>query len=92
MCRRVTNLCRLSESKNCLLNLTNTLDDLVKAAPHMPVDTRIRVQGLVSKPELNGQQGVVVSFDQKKRRYGVKLDDSNGQAISLKPECIAALP
>ena len=26
----MTNLCRLSESKNCLLNLTNTLDDLVK--------------------------------------------------------------
>ena len=41
--------------------------------------------GLLIKPELNGQQGILAGFDAKSRRCKVKLDDGRGP-FSIKPE------
>ena len=46
------------------------------------VGRRITIEGLASKPELNGTGGVAVSFDDAKGRYNVKLD-SNGAVMAL---------
>ena len=42
-----------------------------------------RVTGLTSKPELNGEEGVGVSFDPAKCRTNVRLAD--GRVIALRP-------
>lgn len=44
--------------------------------------TRVRVQGLVSKPEHNSQHGQVRSYDARRARYAVRLD--NGTVMSIK--------
>ncbi len=49
--------------------------------------TRVLVQRLVAKPELNGKCARVVSFDVRTGRYAVALDD--GKELSLKAECVA---
>ena len=46
------------------------------------IGTRVEVRGLVSKPELNGRCGAVVSWDAAKGRAGVKL---GSRLLSLKP-------
>lgn len=55
----------------------------------LPVGTAVTVQDVVSKPELNGQTGVVLSVDSKKRRYAVCLQgpDRTTVQVKLKPEC-----
>lgn len=40
------------------------------------------VVGLEAKPELNGRQGAIKSFDESKGRYGVALE--GGDAMLLK--------
>ena len=52
----------------------------------IPVGAPVHIGGLVNRPELNGQQGVVLHFDRAKARYGVQLAD--GREMLLKPECI----
>jgi hypothetical protein len=55
----------------------------------LPAGTRVLVQRLVAKPEYNGKRARVLSFDARKGRYRVALDE--GQELSLKPECVARL-
>ena len=43
---------------------------------------QVQVQGLVGKPELNGQTGIALAFDEQKERYHVKLDGS-GETVSI---------
>lgn len=49
---------------------------------HSLVGKSVEVQGVQSKPELNGQRGVVESFNDDTGRYVVKLKDTS---IALKP-------
>ena len=49
----------------------------------------VRISGLISQPELNGQQGVVLLFDREKARYGVRL--AAGKEMLLKPECLTRI-
>ena len=58
--------------------------NLKQAAPDEEhVGKRVIVEGLASKPELNGSRGVATSFDDAKGRYNVQLDD--GGQMALKP-------
>ena len=45
------------------------------AAGTISVGGKVRVQGLTSRPELNGQQGAVASFDNDTQRWAVRLDN-----------------
>ena len=45
------------------------------------------MQRLIAKPEHNGKQARVVSFDVRTGRYVVAMDD--GEKLSLKAECVA---
>lgn len=51
--------------------------------------TRVRVKGLVAKPDHNGKRARVVSFDGSRCRYCVVLDDG-GEMLSLKAACVVA--
>ena len=53
------------------------------------VGRRVRIDGLASKPELNGTEGTAVAFDDSKGRYNVKLD-ANNSFMSLKPANLTA--
>ena len=57
------------------------------AARPLPEGTRVIVQRLVAKPEHNGKQARVLSFDVRTGRYVVALED--GEKLSLKAECVA---
>ena len=46
--------------------------------------SRVVINGLVAKPELNGRKGKAVSFDDDKGRYCVELDDTSS-SIMIKP-------
>ena len=45
--------------------------------------SRVAINGLVAKPELNGRTGTVVSFNDDKGRYCVELDDNS--SFMIKP-------
>ena len=62
--------------------------DLIMQAASMdfPTGAHVRISTLVSRPELNGQQGVVLHVEHETARYGVQLAD--GTEILLKPECL----
>ena len=47
------------------------------------VGKRVVVDGLASKPELNGSKGTATSFDDAKGRYNIKMDA--GGMLALKP-------
>ena len=51
-------------------------------AEHLPIGTRVELCGLLTKPELNGRCGTVVSWDATKGRVGVEL---GSRQLSLKP-------
>ena len=53
------------------------------------VGRRVVIEGIASKPELNGTKGVAVSFDDAKGRYNVRLE-SSGEFMALKPVNILA--
>ena len=53
------------------------------------VGRRVTINGLASKPELNGTHGLAISFDDAKGRYNVKLD-ATGSLMALKPTALAA--
>ena len=46
--------------------------------------TKARLQGLKAKPELNGQEGTLLSFDKIKGRWQTLL--SSGISVQVKPE------
>lgn len=62
-----------------------------KAAP-MLLGVRVVINGLVSKPELNGAIGLAKTFDEKKQRYGVKVDGATGSLLALRPENLSPAP
>ena len=47
------------------------------------VGKRVVVDGLASKPELNGSKGTATSFDDAKGRYNIQMDA--GGMLALKP-------
>ena len=53
----------------------------------MPAETKVVIQNLVSKPDLNGQLCTITKFDATKGRYNV--DCGAGESYNLKPECLA---
>ena len=69
-------------------DLITCLQKQQAASMDLPAGAHVRISGLISRPELNGQQGVVLLFDHKKARYGVRLAD--GKEMLLKPECLAS--
>ena len=53
----------------------------------IPPGTIVSLKDLSSKPEYNGDRGVVRGHDAQKKRYLVELEDSeNGESLSVKPE------
>ena len=52
------------------------------------VGRRVIVDGLSSKPELNGSRGIAVGFDEDKGRYTVRLDA--GPTMALRPSNLTA--
>ena len=46
--------------------------------------SRVVINGLVAKPELNGRTGTAVRFDDDKRRYSVELDGISS-SVMIKP-------
>ena len=48
------------------------------------VGQRVRIHGLVGRPELNGTCGLARSFDAQTGRYAVRLD-ADGTRVALKP-------
>jgi hypothetical protein len=73
----------------------DTLDSFVQQAKMerelspIPYGTRVLLRGLIAKPELNGQCGVVVGFDTDLIRCKVELDTESGKA---KPRVVKARP
>jgi hypothetical protein len=55
----------------------------------MLLGRRVCITNLESKPELNGQHGLAVAFDDSKGRYNVKLE-RDGAFVSLKPTSLMA--
>ena len=72
-----------------MLRTKTLITDLQKqqaTSTDLPAGAHVRISGLISRPELNEQQGVVLLFDHKKARYGIRLAD--GKEMLLKPECL----
>lgn len=53
------------------------------------IGRKVKIEGLASRPELNGTSGIAVSFDDGKGRYNVKLE-SSGDFMALKPANVTA--
>ena len=73
---------------HCLFDKTGTIttDTLVpvgvtNGAAAMVAGARVELQGIQSKPELNGQSGFVIGPSEAEGRYSVRVD---GQRLSLK--------
>ena len=58
----------------------STSPDVAALAPGLEV----RLQGLKMKPEMNGQEGVLLMFDEAKGRWQIKLN--SGKVLEVKPE------
>jgi len=50
------------------------------------------IEGLKSRPEINGRHGNPILFNAKSIRYSVLLDGSGKELLSLKPSNLTALP
>jgi len=52
------------------------------------------IDGLVSKPELNGKRGQILRYDKELHRYPIRLrlDDGKKKILSIKPQNISLLP
>ena len=55
----------------------------------MFIGRRVCITNLEARPELNGQHGLAVAFDDSKGRYNVKLE-RDGSFVSLKPTSLMA--
>lgn len=64
-------------------NYNGPLDMLSDA--RLPAGQRVVVDGLLSKPELNGLHATVKSYCSASCRYGVKVDGRSGPLLSLRP-------
>jgi hypothetical protein len=58
--------------------------ELVRKEETPLLGSRVVINGLVAKPELNGRTGTAVSFDADKGRYSVELDDTSS-SFMIKP-------
>ncbi len=60
--------------------------------PHLP--NKVYVRGLKSRPELNGEMGGIVDYDEEKLRYLVQLKNPkhSGLVIQIKPVNMAFPP
>ena len=61
-------------------------------ASDFPVGSRVRLQGLKSKPQLNGRDGNVVALKEETGRYAIELENYDGVLVNAKPENIALSP
>ena len=60
--------------------------EAAEGEPHGSLSGRqVEVHGLQSRPELNGERGEAMAYDQGKGRYAVQLSDG-GAPLLLKPE------
>merc|ERR1719281_2377381 len=59
-------------------------------APVLKKGVRVRLTDLQSRPDLNDTTGVLMSFDEAKGRWGVKLE-SSGETKSFKPANLVPL-
>ena len=50
------------------------------------VGRRVIIDGLSSRPELNGKVAKAVSYNADKGRYGVRVEGAGGALLSLRPE------
>ena len=59
--------------------------------PASLIDSTVKIQNLVSKPELNSQLGIVKSYDLQRNRYHVQLCSSppTSPPMSLKSDNLA---
>jgi hypothetical protein len=58
-------------------------------APSVAVGDLALVHGIVARPELNGQLGLVLSFDAERGRFAVRLMDGTS-SLALKPGALLA--
>jgi len=49
---------------------------------------RVRLSGLIGRPELNGLCGSILLFDEAKGRYAVKLDKGETEPILIRRDCL----
>merc|ERR1719310_218496 len=49
------------------------------------VGARVRLEGLQTRPDLNGQTGILINFDEEKGKWAVKLDRKSEGAKLFKP-------
>ena len=55
--------------------------------------TAVVVQGLQSRPELNGLAAVVLNFDEASGRFYVRLSEGpEHEVLALRPACLAHVP
>lgn len=58
------------------------------AAPGLTIGAHVRLTGLGSKPELNGQYGRIVCYDEAKGRFNISL--AGGKVLQIKPANLIA--
>ena len=56
----------------------------------MSAQSRVLLQGLAARPELNGREGVVLSHDVAKGRFGVQVDGEQ-KPLALKADNLLPL-
>ena len=62
------------------------VEDIVTEGAMFKRGDRVTIDGLSSRPDLNGKGGRITGFSQEKGRYGVLIDGSEGEApMLLKP-------
>ena len=60
--------------------------------PHLALlNHRVKVDGLIGRPELNGQFGKAVAFDDEKGRFAIKLEGSR-ERVLLRPANLEKVP
>jgi hypothetical protein len=63
--------------KICAANL----EPCNKSSNKFKVGGAVRIVGLVSQPELNGQEGTIIEFDEEKHCWKVRLSDGAGKIV-----------
>lgn len=78
------------------LGLVALLRQVQEAKHHLLKGKRVLIQGLRSKPELNGEQAVANDFDEAKGRYSVTIEsndiDRHGLIMALKTDNLRLAP
>ena len=55
--------------------------------PRLATKSKVRIEGLQTRAELNGSRAVVLGWDADSGRYMVRLD-GGGRSLKLRPECV----